>query len=259
MEEKRTKLQIGCLIATGAVFILFLALYLTMSFRVECTICGETFTTRQEGSSTLFSGRLYHQNGTIAMTSQGEATAFAFDFSPPFTDTYQVTLGEETTLLCTSTDSFGEPGEQEEALVRPVTVTDGQGDILLDAYYQDSWMGYFWDEEGNALESGSPLVITSSAGSWEDFQPPLGDLVQLAAGDKEPVRREVAWGAFFLFSLMGAVLALNIAFPRTFFYLEHFLSVRDPEPSDFYLAVMPIGWVLSPLLLAACYTFCLFA
>lgn len=258
MEEKRTKLQIGCLIATGAVFVFFFVLYLVMSFRVECSIDGETFTTKQEGSSTVFSGWLYHQNGTIAMTAQDETTTFAFDFSPQFTDTYQVTLGEETTLLCTSTDSFGEPGEKEESIVRPVTVTDGTGEILLDAYYQDSWMGYFWDEEGSPLESGSPIVITSSADTWENFEPPLVDLVRLAAGDKVPAHREVPWGIFLLLTVVGVVFALNIAFPRTFFYLEHFLSVRDPEPSGFYLSVMPIGWALSPLLLAVCYTFCLF-
>ena len=38
-----------------------------------------------------------------------------------------------------------------------------------------------------------------------------------------------------------------------FFYLEHFLSVQDPEPSDLYLALMPISWVLSPILLAVGY------
>ena len=43
MEEKRTKLQIGCMIAMGGVFVLFLVLYLVMSFRVECRINGEVF------------------------------------------------------------------------------------------------------------------------------------------------------------------------------------------------------------------------
>lgn len=258
MEEKRTKMQIGCLIATGAVFVFFFVLYLVMSFRMECSIDGETFTTKQKESSTVFSGWLYHQNGTITMTPQGEITTFAFDFSPQFTDTYQVTLGEEATLLCTTTDSFGEPGEKEESIVRPVTVTDGTGEILLDAYYQDSWMGYFWDEEGNALEIGFPITITTSADSWENFDPPLGDLVRLAAGDKVPAHREVPWGIFLLLTVVGVMLSLNIAFPRTVFYLEHFLSVENPEPTDFYLSLLPISWVLSPILLTVCYALCLF-
>lgn len=254
MEEKRTKLQIGCMIAMGGVFVLFLVLYLVMSFRVECRINGEVFAVKRQGESTLFTGRLTHQKGTITMTPQGQTTTFAFDFSPQFQESYQVTLEEETTLTCQITDSFGEDTlETEEALVLPVTVTGSAGNVLLDAYYQDSWRGSFWDEGGNVLDGGWDITITTNVDTWEDFQPPLNDLVALAAGDKVPQRREVHWGMFALFTLLGGVLCLQIAFPMAFFYLEHFLSVQDPEPSDLYLALMPISWVLSPILLAVGY------
>ena len=53
MEEKRTKLQIGCMIAMGGVFVLFLVLYLVMSFRVECRINGEVFAAKQQGLSLI--------------------------------------------------------------------------------------------------------------------------------------------------------------------------------------------------------------
>ena len=149
MEEKRTKLQIGCMIAMGGVFVLFLVLYLVMSFRVECRINGEVFAVKRQGESTLFTGRLTHQKGTITMTPQGQTTTFAFDFSPQFQESYQVTLEEETTLTCQITDSFGEDTlETEEALVLPVTVTGSAGNVLLDAYYQDSWRGSFLGRRG---------------------------------------------------------------------------------------------------------------
>ena len=254
MEEKRTKLQIGCMIAMGGVFVLFLVLYLVMSFRMECRIDGEVFAAKQQGESTLFAGRLYHQTGTVTMTPQGQTTTFAFDFSPQFEESYQVTLGEETTLTCQITDSFGEDTlETEEAQVLPVTVTDSAGNVLLDAYYQDSWRGSFWDEGGNVLDDRWDITIVTGTETWEDFQPPLNDLVALAAGDKVPEHREVHWGMFALFTLLGGVLCLQIAFPMAFFYLAHFLSVQDPEPSDLYLALMPISWVLSPILLAVLY------
>lgn len=260
MEEKRTKLQIGCMIAMGGVFVLFLVLYLVMSFRVECRIDGEVFAAKQQGESTLFTGRLYHQTGTVTMTPQGQTTTFAFDFSPQFEESYQVALGEETTLTCQITDSFGEATlETEEALVLPVTVTDSAGNVLLDAYYQDSWRSSFWDEGGNVLDDGWDITIVTGTETWEDFQPPLNDLVALAAGDKVPEHREVHWGMFALFTLLGGVLCLQIAFPMAFFYLEHFLSVQDPEPSDLYLALMPISWVLSPILLAVVYLVALVA
>ena len=168
MEEKRTKLQIGCMIAMGGVFVLFLVLYLVMSFRVECRINGEVFAVKRQGESTLFTGRLTHQKGTITMTPQGQTTTFAFDFSPQFQESYQVTLGEETTLTCQITDSFGEDTlETEEALVLPVTVTGSAGNVLLDAYYQDSWRGSFWDEGGNVLDGGWDITITTNVDTWD--------------------------------------------------------------------------------------------
>ena len=79
-------------------------------------------------------------------------------------------------------------------------------------------------------------------------------MVALAAGDKVPEHRQVHWGMFALFTLLGrGCCVCRSPSPWPFFYLEHFLSVQDPEASDLYLALMPISWVLSPILLAVLY------
>ena len=51
--------------------------------------------------------------------------------------------------------------------------------------------------------------------------------------------RSYALGVFF--SLLAAAM---VAFPRFFFRFQHALSVRDPEPTDFYLAMQKVNWVL---------------
>lgn len=50
--------------------------------------------------------------------------------------------------------------------------------------------------------------------------------------------------AIFLFILT----IIDIKDPMLFFRLNHFLSVRDPEPTDFYISMQKVGWVVMPLL-----------
>ena len=60
--------------------------------------------------------------------------------------------------------------------------------------------------------------------------------VPLARGDW------LFYGMAVFFSL---IFALYTAFPYAFFYLKHSISVRDPEPSDFYLLMQKVGSVVS--------------
>lgn len=105
MEEKRTKLQIGCLAAMGGVFALFLVLYIALSTQVEYNLDGEYFKARTQGDTLVLTGRLRDTRGTVTATPAGEGMDFAFNFSPYFSQTYHLTLGEETTLTQRYTDS----------------------------------------------------------------------------------------------------------------------------------------------------------
>ena len=51
------------------------------------------------------------------------------------------------------------------------------------------------------------------------------------------------------FFKISALVALDAAFPRVLFYMQHCCDVRDPEPSDFYLAMQRLGWVVYPVLI----------
>lgn len=261
--KKMTKLQIGCLAAMGGVFLLFLILYITLSTHVEYTLSGEHFRVRNQGEQLVLTGRLRATRGTVTATPTQEGMDFAFDFSPYFSQTYHLTLGEETTITQRYTDGEGTLLSEEPTPVRPITVTDGEGTVLLDAFYQDVPFRPFLDENGAPLEDDLGFFqiygsYTNPALNWEGFEPPLYDMAQLAAGDRAPVHREVPWGLFLLFTGLGVVLSLIIAFPMAWFRLNFFLSVVDPEPTEWYLFTMKIGWVASPLAMAVFYAIGLF-
>lgn len=57
----------------------------------------------------------------------------------------------------------------------------------------------------------------------------------------------------FLAILLTLVTAAHVAYPMEIFEMQHWCSVRNPEPSDFYLATLPVAWGLFTLLTLVCY------
>lgn len=166
MEEKRTKLQVGSLLATGALFVIFLGVYLFQFTRPGAFIAGEFFPAQPAGDTVLYQGELHGVPGVLIFEPQEDGGVFLLQFGG-FSEKYGFAFGEEE----------GPHG-------RPLTITGGDGALVLECFY---------------------------------------------AGP--------------------GLLSLTVAFPMAWFKLNHFLSVRDPEPSDFYLAMMKVEWVLVPVLL----------
>lgn len=195
MEEKRTKLQVGSLLATGALFVIFLGVYLFQFTRPGAFIAGEFFPAQPAGDTVLYQGELHGVPGVLIFEPQEDGGVFLLQFGG-FSEKYGFAFGEE---------------------------------------------------EG---PHGRPLAITAeTAGESQTtlFSTPFTSLAQLAAGDN--IHYRGSWQWFFFISVLAGLLSLTVAFPMAWFKLNHFLSVRDPEPSDFYLAMMKVEWVLVPVLL----------
>ena len=64
-------------------------------------------------------------------------------------------------------------------------------------------------------------------------------------------------GLYILMAALTLLLMLDVAYPLALFRLEHCCDVRDPEPSDFYLAMQKVAWVIYPFLLLAGYIYTL--
>lgn len=60
----------------------------------------------------------------------------------------------------------------------------------------------------------------------------LSKLLDIAFLEAVTIRGQVSYFLFGIFFL--SLATLDLRFPRLFFTIEHILSVRDPEPTDFY-------------------------
>lgn len=100
---------------------------------------------------------------------------------------------------------------------------------------------HYYDENGN----WDPMIRIQAGGSgnpWRSFSVTASDVIRFANGPERSVRG--SWTMYFVALFLTVIGAVLTAFPNTLFFLSHCLSVRDPEPTDFYYTSHKIGSVI---------------
>lgn len=115
--------------------------------------------------------------------------------------------------------------------------------------------GWYNPDGAQDMEGSITIRAGSDSDPWNDFEVEKNAALRFALGPELESRG--SWGLYFLMLFCTLLAALDAAFPMTVFYLQHCCDVRDPEPSDFYLACQKAGWVVLPLLLLAGYCYAL--
>lgn len=79
-----------------------------------------------------------------------------------------------------------------------------------------------------------------------DYKVSLKNTADLAMFLNETIRGR--HGFLLLAILLFVIISIDIKYPLFFFRLDHFLSVKDPEPSDFYISVQKASWYIVPII-----------
>lgn len=143
------------------------------------------------------------------------------------------------------------------------TTVDGvrvtkNGTLLFEGGYDpEDPIGWGWYTPEGVRDTRGALTARgySDANPWLGFEVSANTALRFALGPELESRG--SWALYFLMLFCTFFVALDAAFPMTVFYLQHCCDVRDPEPSDFYLACQKAGWVVFPLLLLAGYCYAL--
>ena len=103
------------------------------------------------------------------------------------------------------------------------------------------------------MPDGLTLDMTTyvaGADTWEDYSMSKGMLVQLALEPELIDRGDwQLYGIMVLFTLLAMV---DVAFPHTLFRWRHRRWVKEPEPTEDYMSVQHLVWMLViPVLLAS--------
>lgn len=224
----RTPLQKILLILLLAMAVLFAVL--TAVFRGQPLVRWADGLLRPgaEGAARVYAGALHGQEVTVRAWSDGDDTVVDFTIGSLRRHTGRVSWPEGTI-----------PREYGGAVPRIRIFLDDQV-IFSGGCDKDS--GTLYREDGT-WESGLEIrPFTSYSSYWDSFAPDAHDIL-LFALEPDTVHRGswAIWGVTLFISLLAAV---DIAFPLAFFYLRYSFSVNNPEPSDFYLSMQKVGWVL---------------
>jgi len=237
-DKERSKLQIVSLCVLLAMALLFAGL-IAISRQSKGISYEEGFLKlEQQAEKAVYSGKMKGEIVTVVCYEENGA------------DVVEFSVG----------DRYHQGGRVEHP-VGSVTTEHGReisririyrNDALLFEGGYDEEMGMFFDAEGNW-----DVLVSVKAGyatdPWYNYEFTAGDIFYLA-GNPAIVARG-SWMLYAVMVVISLLLAVEIAFPETLFYLNHFLSVRDPEPSDFFWAMHNISCGVLPIIVLIGYIF----
>ena len=97
------------------------------------------------------------------------------------------------------------------------------------------------------LITGGILIFLIGENPFDaSYRVPLSHVAALATFSTETIRGR--FGFLFIAVVMIVITAIDIKYPLFFFHLRHWLTVRDPEPSEFYLFMQRLSWFITPVI-----------
>jgi len=120
---------------------------------------------------------------------------------------------------------------------------------LFDGYYLPAgdYLSLY-DKNGGPVPVDIRVTVNGQSPFTAGYETDKAFVVRTAFGDNTEIRGN--WAFFIMALLLAAFLAVDLRFPRLFFTLRHFLTVENPEPSDFFLTTQIISWILLPFVIA---------
>lgn len=245
MDEERTKFQKIVLLILAAMAVLF-AVLTAVSRSQKGAYFEETLLrpSYPAGNVTVYAGKAHGTPVDITVTRDSETrTAVEFLIEGVLDDVCVVEypLAPIRTERGTTADG--------------IRITKNGKLLFEGGYSPEDTYGWYRPDGAHDMD-GFITVRPGTQDPWNGFEVDRSAALRFALGPELESRG--SWALYFLMLFCTFFVALDAAFPMTVFYLQHCCDVRDPEPSDFYLACQKAGWVVLPLLLLAgyCYALC---
>lgn len=130
-----------------------------------------------------------------------------------------------------------------------VNIKDEKGNIIFEGFEgeYDKDSPFLYDKSGKPLiEDVIRVVIDGENPYDEDYTVPLKNVADMATFSNDTIRGRYDYLILAIFIFIFT--AVDIKFPLFFFKLKHFLDVKDPEPSDFYVFMQRISWYVLPVI-----------
>jgi hypothetical protein len=131
-------------------------------------------------------------------------------------------------------------------LGQEIKINDKNGNIIVEGVYRKE--SYFlYDTKGQPLMDDYIQVIINGESPYNsDYKVSLKNVADLANFSTETIRGRYY---FLIFAVIFfAITIIDVKFPLFFFTLSHFIDVKNPEPSDFYINMQKTLWFVYPII-----------
>lgn len=127
------------------------------------------------------------------------------------------------------------------------SITDESGNILFEGIYI----------KGNRILHGKKenekIILEANKDYRYDvvidnntYKLPLIDVAEFATHEKDRIRGDAE--IMIIAIILLSFVAFDIKYPLFFFTLSHFLEVKNPEPTDYYIFMQKTSWVVIPII-----------
>lgn len=240
VKEERTLFQKSVLIILAAMIVVFGVVNGFNQTR-EGILFRDKFLRREEVTDAdCFTGKVEGESVTILRWygDGSETREITLQVGERIHDTYTVYLGEPMIPL---------KGVTASQLLEVPTVRVTRNDaVIFEGGYQAS-SGFFFTPEGEWSVLGIHAMTDGTAVDWVKDGVPHGFLVGLALGPELVTRGD--WRLYALMVFLTLAMMVDVAFPYTLFCWRYRHIVKDPEPTDDYMAMQHLGWAALPVIL----------
>lgn len=241
MDHDRTTAQKIILWALVAMAALFTVINIILKFFPGVEFEDTLLKVSQTGETTLYTGEKYKSDITIAVTPEGKGSRVELTIGDTIDHTYRVVFPGGTIQ-----SGFGYTYDR-------LTVTCSDR-VIFDGGYNPnaSELATYCDLDGGITVLGYGQVsYPGSSDPWYGYELSHFEVMNFANGP-EPTTRG-SWVHYGIALFCSIVCAVAVAFPYTLFELRYHWSVKDPEPTEFYLRMNELGGGIAAVALLIVY------
>lgn len=224
----RTLLQKILLILLLATALLFTVLTAVFRSQPRVQWADSLLRPAQTGDTSVYTGASHGQDVAVRVYPDGADTVVDFAIG-----SFRHHVGRVTWPEGTISREYGGTVPRVKVFLDDAVVFSGG---------YDKSSGLLYHKDGSWEPGFSISASTSYSSYWSSYQLDAFDILYFAL-EPETVHRG-SWAIYFLALFLSAITAIDVAFPKALFYLQHCLSVQDPEPTDLYLAMQKVSWVI---------------
>lgn len=250
--NERTRFQNIVLLALAVMTVLFGVLMIVSTTQRGIVLEGSLLRVQKQQSTAdtaVYSGKLSGEPVTVSVREKGIHYTLTYTVADRIQDEYEI-------VYPTGTISSAEEFMKKQEI--PGIQIAKNGRLYFQGGYETLAGGVrmWYDRTGHICDVHDITWNSSGTVSRAPKELQYDQLVHFAI---DPVLvAQGDWAAYCMLLVLSCLLAVDVAAPTFWFSLKHSCNVRNPEPSDFYIAIQRVGWVIYPVLLCIGYLVALY-